>query len=134
HLGSLGKDKGVKHADPKAKMVMGGLASLNLKYFKYIKAIKFWADYNRDGNIPFDVINFHHYSNNRTIKKGLSVTGISPEEDSLRQKLIQIVEYRNREMPGKEVWLTEFGYDTHPQSPQRAPAIGSMSQEEVQAI
>src|SRR5690606_17876756 len=44
HLGSLGKDKGVKHADPKAKMVMGGLASLNLKYFKYIKAIKFWAD------------------------------------------------------------------------------------------
>src|SRR5262249_45222238 len=32
-----------------------------------------------------------------------------------------------------EVWVTEFGYDTHPGSPLHAPAIGSLSAEVVQA-
>ncbi|GHA56688.1 glycoside hydrolase family protein [Pontibacter akesuensis] len=126
HQGKLGKTVGVKNADPNARMVMGGLAGINLDY---IKAIKHWADYNRNGSVPFDVINVHHYS--RADKKDGRV-GISPEEDNLKERLQELVAYRDAAMPGKEVWITEFGYDTHPRSPQRAPAIASFSQEEVQ--
>ena len=129
HLGALGSDKGLKNADPKAKMVMGGLASLNIDY---LRAVKFWADYNRAGSIPFDIINLHHYSNNK--HQNTEVKGISPEEDSLKHKLKEVVRYRNSHMPDKEVWLTEFGYDTHPNSPQRAPKIGKMDHDEVQAV
>lgn len=126
HQGKLGKDIGLKNADPDAKMVMGGLAGLNLDY---IKAIKHWADYNRNGSVPFDVINVHHYS--RADKKDGRV-GISPEEDNLKEKLQVLADYRDEFMPDKELWITEFGYDTHPRSPQRAPVIASYSQEEVQ--
>jgi hypothetical protein len=45
----------------------------------------------------------------------------------------RFVEYRNRYLPGVEVWLTEFGYDTNPASPQRAPAFANFSAQEVQA-
>lgn len=131
HQGSLGSDKGLKNADPEAIMVMGGLASLNIKY---LKAIKFWADYNRAGSVPFDIINLHHYSNNKDRVKNPEVRGISPEEDSLKQKLREVIRYRDSYMPNKEVWLTEFGYDTHPNSPQGAPKIGTMNHDEVQAI
>lgn len=131
HLGTLGNDKGVKNADPKAKMVMGGIASLNITY---LKAIKFWADYNRGGSIPFDIINLHHYSNNKKRARNSPVKGISPEEDSLKHKLEEVIQFRNSYMPAKEVWLTEFGYDTHPNSPQGVPIIDKMSRDEVQAI
>lgn len=131
HLGTLGNDKGLKNADPHAKMVMGGLASLDTTY---LKAIKFWSDYHRGGSIPFDIINLHHYSNNKKLAKGTDVKGVSPEEDSLKYKLKEVIRFRDRHMPNKEFWLTEFGYDTHPNSPQRAPKIGNMDSEEVQAI
>lgn len=131
HLGTLGKDKGLKNADPSAQMVMGGLASLNKDY---LKAIKFWSDHNRAGSIPFDIINLHHYSNNRDVVKGSEVKGISPEEDSLKYKLKEVVKFRDAEMPDKEIWLTEFGYDTNPNSPQGTPQIGTMDPYEVQAV
>lgn len=131
HRGKLGKTFGVKNADPNAKLVMGGISALNLDY---IKAIRFWSDWNRGGNVPFDVINLHHYSNDGGRQRSIGKVGISPEEDSLKQKLEKFVAYRNNHMPGKEIWITEFGYDTHKNSVQRAPAIGNYSMEEVQAI
>lgn len=123
HQNSIQGNVGVKKADANFKMVMGGLAGLDLDY---IKSIKFWADHNRNGEIPFDVINLHFYSKDEN-------KGISPEEDSIRQKLEAIVAYRDEFMPDQEVWITEFGYDTHPHSPQRAPKIRDISREEVQA-
>ncbi len=129
HQGNMGNTFGVKNADPNAKLVMGGLARPELEY---IRSLKFWADYNRGGSVPFDVINIHHYSNNGSDQTSGSV-GISPEADSLKEKLKKFTDYRNSYMPGKEVWITEFGYDTHQASVQRAPAIGATSEYEVQA-
>src|SRR5690606_21649268 len=54
HKGTLGKTIGLKNADPNSKLVMGGLPRLNLDY---IKSLKFWSDWKRDGSFPFDVIN-----------------------------------------------------------------------------
>jgi len=108
---------------------MGGLAKPEIEY---IKAMKLWADLNRDGDFPADVINLHHYSNDAGGQGGQSTTGISPEADGLRERFQRIVEWRDRFLPDKEVWVSEFGYDTNPKSPQHAPAIGSADAEEVQ--
>lgn len=131
HMGALGDTYGIKNADPNAKLVMGGITSLNLDY---IISIVFWSKYNRNGNVPFDVINVHHYSNDAGKQRGLGKIGISPESDSIKQRMEAFIKFRNAYLPDKEVWITEFGYDTHPKSIQKAPAIGQMSQEEVQGI
>lgn len=128
HQGAMGNTVGVKNADPGAIFVMGGIAAPKLDY---IKAMKLWSDHYRNGDFPWDVINVHHYSNNGGEQFSGDV-GISPEDDGLKERLEEFVDFRNRYMPGVEVWISEFGYDTHPTSPQRAPAIGTFSQEEVQ--
>jgi len=122
HENSMGTGKGMKAADPAIKMVMGGLASLNLEY---VRCMKLWCDFNRRNGFPADVLNFHHYSENGT-------HGISPEEDSLKHKLKKIVDFRDTSLPGKEIWLSEFGYDTNPDSEQAAVAIDTNDIYEVQ--
>ncbi len=129
HQGAMGTTVGVKNADPTAKMAMAGITNLNLEY---IRAIKLWADEYRGGSVPFDVINLHHYSNDAGLQHAGANNGISPEEDRLKEKLEEFVTYRNKYMPGKEIWLSEFGYDTNPTSAQRALQIGSYDNEEVQ--
>lgn len=128
HLGTLGTTIGLKNADPTAKFVMGGIAKPKLDY---IRAMKLWSDHYRNGDFPWDVINVHHYSNNGG-EQFAGTVGISPEDDGLKERMEEFVDYRNRYLPGVEVWISEFGYDTHPNSAQRAPAIGTFSQEEVQ--
>jgi hypothetical protein len=122
HERSMGPGKGMKSADPKIKMVMGGLASLNLEY---LRCMKLWCEFNRRSGFPADVLNFHHYSGNGT-------RGISPEEDSLKQKLNVITNFRDSVMTGKEIWLSEFGYDTNPESEQASMAIDTNDIYEVQ--
>src|SRR5690606_37916774 len=65
--------------------------------------------------------------------QGAGTIGISPEADQFKSKVEAIVDYRNRYLPGEELWVSEFGYDTHPGSVQRAPAIAGYSAQEVQA-
>ncbi|PKP53346.1 MAG: hypothetical protein CVT92_04870 [Bacteroidetes bacterium HGW-Bacteroidetes-1] len=122
HEGALGINNGMKNADPHIKMVMGGLATLNLEY---VRSMKIWSDYNRQNSFPADVLNFHHYSEN-------GLHGISPEEDSLKYKLKKIVDYRDQYLPGKEIWLSEFGYDTNPESVQASRPIDTTDGFEVQ--
>lgn len=130
HLGAMGGNVGIRRADPTAKLVMAGLAGLNLDY---LKSMKYWCDEHRGGNVPWDVLNLHYYCNDAGGQNnGMPTTGISPEAAGFRQQVAAVVDYRNRFLPDKEVWVSEFGYDVHPQSPQRAPAIGSTPAEEVQ--
>lgn len=122
HEGSMGPDKGMKTADPHIKMVMAGLASLNLEY---LRCMKLWSDFNRSTGFPADVINFHHYSQN-------GQQGISPEADNLKNKLKHLVQWRNRYLPGKAIWLSELGYDTNPKSTIASRPIGNADAQEVQ--
>ena len=128
----FGKRYGVKNADPSIKLVMGGLAGFKLDY---IKRMKTWFEQNRnDKQFAADVLNFHVYA----FKDGKSWQGggpaVSPEEAGFREKLTKIVKYRNENLPGKEVWVSEFGWDTNPESVLCPPSIGSMDPEEVQGI
>tara|TARA_R110002050_G_scaffold51235_2_gene117927 strand:- start:9398 stop:11350 length:1953 start_codon:yes stop_codon:yes gene_type:complete len=129
--GRMGPKVGIKKADPNLPVIMGGLAETNLDY---LLGIKYWSDYNRKGEFPAQVLNFHHYSNNAGGQNGNATSAASPERDSLKQRLDKLVQFRNVNFPQLEIWLSEFGYDSNPKSPQGVPSIGAFSPEEVQAI
>lgn len=130
HQGKLGPGVGAKTADPNIRFVMAGLATTELSY---LQAMELWARLYRGGEFPADVINLHHYSNDAGGQAGRPTTGISPEEDKLKERFEKIVAFRNQHFPQCELWVSEFGYDVHPKSVQRAPAIGATSAEETQA-
>lgn len=111
HCGSLGVTYGLKNADPDLTMVMAGLASINLEY---MKGMRLWSEFNRcDGSFPADVLNVHHYSNDGGGQGGKASRAISPEADSLKYRLRELVRFRDAYLPGKPIWLSEFGYDTN---------------------
>ena len=128
---------GVKNADPGMPFILSGIADLELSYLQDMVA---WWQTNRPANaafgqMPFDAINFHHYSNVNQNLNAFGNGGISPEQDDLKGDLAPIVAYRDQFLPGKELWLTEFGYDTDHISEMRVPTggIGQFDQQEVQA-
>jgi hypothetical protein len=128
HEGALGNNVGVKNADSDIKLVMGGLAQLN---YEYVKTMKLWSEhFRKDKRFPADVLNFHHYCNAGGHKQTI---GISPEDDQLKSRLQELVTFRNEFLPGKEIWLSEYGYDTDSLSEQRVPLVGSLGREETQA-
>ncbi len=109
---------GMQAADPNMKMVMAGLSELNTDY---VRALMFWFEHYRpDIDFPFDVINFHDYSNDGIYGAPLGQNALSPEEYGLKEKLEAVVEFRDRYLPEIELWMSEFGYDSHPRSIQSA--------------
>lgn len=124
---------GIKNADSSMKFVMGGLSSQSLDYIKKMKA---WFEANRpDKKFVPDVINFHIYSFKQGADwKGGSGPALSPEDGLFREKLSEIVKYRNENLPGVEVWVSEFGWDTNPNSSLAAAEIGPYDIQEMQAI
>lgn len=127
--GRMGASMGVRNADPTMKMALPGLISVDLEYSK---AMKWWADRLRGGSFPADALNFHHYCNDAGGQNGVATTGISPEDDGFRRRLEALSSWRDRHLPGKELWLSEFGWDTHQGSVFRAPAIGGADGYEIQ--
>jgi len=112
------------------KLVMGGLAFPTLDY---LNGIFLWhSPPSKMNNQLFDVINLHHYSNSAP-EHTSPVKGISPEEDRLREKMSEFVRYRNQNLPEKEIWVSEFGYDTWTGSTQGVKEIPGQSAEETQA-
>ncbi len=126
HCRGMGETVGVRNADPEARFVMGGLAGQERdNQIPYLTAMKAWSDQHRNGSFPADVINFHHYSRD-------AQHGISPEADKLKDKLREIATWRDKNLPDRELWLTEFGYDTNSATQQGVPKIGSMNEYVVQ--
>jgi hypothetical protein len=125
------KTFGIKNADSTMKFVMGGIAATEIQW---IKDIEYWFENNRADNkfIP-DVINVHHYSwrDGKGWQGGGPAKG--PEEDNFKERMQTLVDYRNNHFPNTEVWVSEFGWDTHPGSPISPPLIAPFSREEVQA-
>jgi hypothetical protein len=129
--GKLGKNTGVKTADPTMQVVMGGLATADVKFVKRMIA---WCKTNRgykpDGsiNLCFDVINYHLYCNDGDILKHSRVTsGVAPELSVAGTIADSFVTLSMSLPQHPEVWLTENGYDINQQSYQKAIAIGNKS-------
>ena len=135
HKGKLGKNVGVKNADPKMIVVMAGLSTANPEYV--VKMID-WCRKNRglkaDGTVDlcFDVINYHLYANNAFINNGNATTGVAPELSNIGTVADSFIKMAKTNAPGLEVWMTETGYDVG-NTPQKAIAIGSKTAYVTQA-
>ncbi|MET3979806.1 hypothetical protein ABIB62_002852 [Mucilaginibacter sp. UYP25] len=127
HRGTLGNNAGVKTADPNMLVVMGGLATADVKYVERMVA---WCKTNRglkaDGsvNLCFDVLNYHLYSNDGSVfTHQPSTTGVAPELSGSGKVADGFVRLGKRlKLP---VWVTETGYDINRESYQQAPAVGN---------
>ena len=135
----LGATFGVKNADPQAKMVLAGLAGAGpstdwlTNVTNYLDGMRTWSAAHRGGSFPADVINVHDYCfGPDPFGTANPRPGLAPEACGLRAALAGVVAYRDHNLPGKEIWLTEFGYDTDPGSRLRAPAIGAADAQTVQ--
>ncbi|MBR7100885.1 MAG: hypothetical protein IKC74_01210 [Clostridia bacterium] len=102
---------GVKNADPTMKVAMAGLAGVGSRY---ISSMVYWMKANRnDRQVAMDAFNVHSYfCKEFTINGQKILMGVSPEEFDLIGDLSQLIELRDKYYPEKEVWLTEFGWDT----------------------
>jgi hypothetical protein len=136
NMGKLGKNAGVKTADPNMQVVMGGLASCDVNFVNRMIA---WCKTNRgyraDGsvNLCFDVINYHFYSNNGNIlKHEHATTGVAPELSMAGQIADSFVKLASTFSKPVEVWVTESGYDINQGSYQKAPYVGAKSPIETQ--
>ncbi|MFN8207984.1 MAG: hypothetical protein U0T82_11335 [Bacteroidales bacterium] len=118
HMGAMGQGMGIKTADTSMLVILAGLGTLDTSY---IKAIKFWCDNYRKGSFPADVISFHHYCNTSGGQGFIGGSkGVSPEADDFKGRMQRLVEWRNRNLPDCQVWITEFGWDALPGTAQSA--------------
>jgi hypothetical protein len=133
HEGKLGAGFGVKTADPSINVVMAGLANLDMNYVDKMNA---WFQANRkDKRFAAEVLNFHHYSNRNDINAKTDFDiGVSPEADNLREKLAVVNAWRKQNYPNKQLWLSEYGYDTSNASPQSPLQYGKLTLDELQAM
>lgn len=137
HEGKLGPGYGVKGADPSMLVIMAGLTNFDSTY---LKRMFDWCRVNRkDHRFPADVVNLHHYCNEHDgLYEGFT-KGMAPETVNVYGKLRSIIALSNRlsatTKPGRlPVWWTEFGYDTHPSSPQRVDPYDIFTAEQAQGI
>ncbi len=130
-----GSGVGIKNADPNIKVAMSGLAGIGTRY---IKTMCFWLRNNRaDGSIGMDAFNVHTYCRTVITHNGYGIEiGISPEAADLAGQLKGILDFRDKYYPDKEVWLTEFGWDTNQSylTEGSAHAYGPYTGRQVQAM
>lgn len=132
HKNTMGPGAGVKNADPNIKVVMSGLALASPDYVRgMIDWCKEFRGYNPDGtvNLCWDVINYHHYSNNaRSSQWGNPTRGNAPELSEAADVAKAFVQMAHNDAYDMPVWITEFGYDINQGSNQKAIAIGNKSE------
>ena len=112
HEGRLGDTYGIKRADPNSKLVMGGMAG-GSTMVTWLNEMQSWANINRtDKKLPLDVINYHQYTSTH-----------SPENSTFVEDAKKIIAWRDSNDKTKEIWITEFGWDTNINSTHAAPSL-----------
>ena len=127
---------GAKNADPNMKVAMAGIADIKTGY---IMAMLHWMKANRaDGEIALDAFNVHKYLGKEiTLDNGAKVSvGISPEEGDIVGQLSTLIALRDKYYIEREVWLSEFGWETNQSygTEYSAHAYGEYTGRQVQAM
>ncbi len=126
---------GVKNADPNLKMAMAGLAGVGTRY---IKSMAHWMKFNRaDGQLGLDAFNVHTYCRKTVTYNGYTFSyGVAPEIGNITGELKNLAEFRDKYYPDKELWLTEFGWDTNTsyETENACHPYGEFSARELQAM
>ena len=109
--------KGLRAGDPKLKIITSAAAALQPD--KYSKSVKTFQGL----EALYDVLNIHTYS---LIEGWPTWRRVYPESPDIPylQVIEEMAAWRDRHAPGKEIWVTEFGYDA---STKPAPTSGNFS-------
>jgi len=130
-----GSGVGVKNADPNIKLAMAGLAGVGTRY---IQAMTFWLEHNRaDGLVSLDAFNVHTYCRKTEQYNGYTISyGVAPEIGGITDYVKELTEWRDKYYPDKEVWLTEFGWDTNEswETENACHAYGEFTARDLQAM
>ena len=152
HCGTMPKTVGVKNADPTMNVSLGAIANQTVigKYiyiciYIYIKSQKlnyidrwqstvWWAKQFRNSSLcfktfPAEAINVHFYAQNNEL-----TAGISPEDYNVYENMLELAQFRDKNIPDVQLWVTEYGYDTNKASKYHAPSIGKFNSEQVQGM
>lgn len=115
HKGAMGPGFGMKAADPNMKLLNPGMITTDVG--RIWRMVKWWDKYRGEGDYPIDILNVHFYSVwNRDASTSMwsdqPAWGLFPEaHGSIDHELVPGIELRNIQMPNKEFWVTETGYD-----------------------
>lgn len=126
---------GYKNADPTFRVMNGGLASDTLDIFwAVLNLSKKYRGYLPDGtpNLPFDILNVHCYSSAGGQYSGSQ--GGLPPEDGMFPQVRDLVWFSKRFCGNREVWISEWGWDVHPNSPLNATAYDVYNAQQVRAM
>ncbi|MEM6294362.1 MAG: serine/threonine-protein kinase [Myxococcota bacterium] len=121
HRGALGVGVGVKAADAGLPVVLEGFGGRMHRPSRwpnttvdYLAGVLMWSRTHRDGSFPGDVIGVHVQP--RDPQRGAA---FSPEDADLAGAIGHVARWRDANLPDRELWVSTFGYDTHPESTQR---------------
>lgn len=138
HMGRMGPMHGIKNADKNSELMMAGFTSFDVNR---LRVLKFLCNTLRTDSqfLWKGGIQYHYYSSNG---KGTHPTdvfttatgGITPEEDSLRQKMVRARNATYRIQPGVECILGEYGFDKSRASKVSAPLVPGYNQSQSQGI
>ncbi|TSJ40739.1 hypothetical protein FO440_13420 [Mucilaginibacter corticis] len=126
--GRLGKNVGIKSADPTMVVVMSGLSAPTPNY---VVGMINWCRKHRglkaDGSVDlcFDIINYHFYNCDAVLEGDERTVGKAPELSTAAKVADSFVAMSKKYANSMPVWITESGYDINPKSPQRAIKIGN---------
>ena len=109
---------GAKNADSDFMIIVPGNASVSSGYeFNMYLDIR---DTRTSNNIPFDALNQHIYCSNiwldsydssyMTDEYAVTVEKATAVTETAGTEVRKIIDFRNRYLPNKPFWLTEFGY------------------------
>jgi endoglucanase len=137
HLNTLGDTVGVKIADSTMLVVAAGIACGDPSYYRgMIEWCRINRGYKPNGaiNLCWDVINYHHYSNDaQSSQSGSSTRGAAPEISDAQNTAADFVALANKYANGAPVWITETGFDINQQSVLKAIPIGDKTALQTQA-
>lgn len=113
HMGTMGPGFGIKIADPSMLVSIPAFAVSDS--IGYLYDMILWSNEHRGvNNLPFDVINIHHYNSTYTNQAaGQGAYGQRPEVGSMIEICKLWSDFRDINSPACEVWITETGYDEH---------------------
>ena len=122
---TLGPRCGIANADSGSALITSGMIEMDTNR---VRLYKFLCSTLRKDKafIWKGGVQYHHYSTNGS-------HGITPEEDSLRWKLLNVKRFTDRLEPGVPCILGENGFDKSPHTRQATPLLPGLSGEESQA-
>lgn len=138
HESKLGKKMGIVNADPNSQLMMAGFCTLDTNRLRILDFIS--RNSRSDHKFIWQGgIQYHHYSTNGKGKFAgdiftTATGGLSPEEDSLRNRLSKVREYTYKIQPGIECILGEWGYDKSRSSKVSAPMVPGYNSRQSQGI